>query len=127
MTHRLTLQPLAGTYAICRLDAAEPVPAWAVGEFVSITRTPEELSIVCAGRGVPEGVKCERGWVAWRLAGSFDLNTATGVLASVAAPLAGAGIGIFVISTFNTDYLLVKEDNAGRAAAALRQAGHQVK
>jgi hypothetical protein len=126
MPHHLTLVPLAGTFAVCRLDAGSPVPVWAVGEFVSVTRTADELSVVCADESVPDGVRCERGWRAWRLADTFDLNTATGVLASVTAPLADAAIGIFAISTFDTDYLLVKAENAASAAEVLRQAGHAI-
>ncbi len=126
MSHRLTLVPLAGTFAICRFDPDLPVPAWAVGEFISVTRTAEELSIVCAENAIPDGVQCVRGWHAWRLAGTFDLNTATGVLASVIGPLAEATIGLFAISTFDTDYLLVKAPNAARAAEVLRQCGHAV-
>jgi len=126
MPHRLTLDPLDGTFAICRLESGSPVPAWAAGAFVSVTRTAEELSVVCAEAGVPEGVRCERGWRAWRIAGTFDLNTATGVLASVTGPLAEAGIGLFAVSTFDTDYLLVKAENAARAAEALRPHGHTV-
>ena len=126
MPRHLKLVPLTGNFAICRLDASWPVPTWAVGEFVSITRTAEELSIVCAECAVPDDVRCERGWHAWRLAGTFDLNTATGVLASVTAPLAKGAIGIFAISTFDTDYLLVKAENAIRATEVLRLAGHTV-
>jgi hypothetical protein len=126
MSHRLTLVPLAGTFAICRLDPSSPAPAWATGEFVSVTRTAEELSVVCADDGVPSDVRCERGWRAWRLAGTFDLNTAVGVLAAVTGPLAEAGIGLFAISTYDTDYLLVKADNATRGAEALRRHGHTV-
>lgn len=126
MSHRLTLLPLTDTFAICRLNPDLPVPAWAVGEFISVTRTAEELSIVCSEGAVPDAVKCERNWHAWRLAGTFDLNTATGVLASVTGPLAEAKIGLFAISTFDTDYLLVKGENVARAAEVLRRAGHTV-
>jgi hypothetical protein len=126
MTHRLTLLPLDGAFAVCRLEPCAPVPAWTAGEFVSVTRTAEELSVVCPEGVVPEGVRCERGWRAWRIAGTFDLNSAVGVLASVTAPLAEAGVGLFAVSTFDTDYLLVKAENADRAAEALRRAGHTV-
>ena len=127
MTHRLTLVPLAGTFAICRLEPNSAIPAWAVGAFVSVTRTAEELSVVCADDGVPQGVRCERGWRAWRLAGTFDLNSETGVLASVTGPLAEAGIGLFAVSTFDTDYLLVQSEKANRAVEILRRAGHAVR
>lgn len=126
MSHRLTLAPLKETFAICRLEPHSQVPAWVIGEFVSITRTAEELSVVCAESSVPDAVNCERNWRAWRLAGTFDLNTATGVLASVTDPLAEANIGLFAISTFDTDYLLVKAENMIRAAEVLRRAGHTV-
>ena len=127
MPHRLTLLPLDGVFAICRLEPDAPVPVWATGgEFVAITRTAEELSIVCPEAAVPGDVQSERGWRAWRLAGTFDLSAAIGVLASVTAPLAEAGVGLFAVSTFDTDYLLVKADNAARATEALRGAGHTV-
>lgn len=127
MTHRLTLVPLDGVFAICRLEAGPPLPTWAMaGEFVSITRTAEELSIVCPEAVVPAGVRCERGWQAWRIAGTFELNSAVGVLAAVAAPLAAAGVSLFAVSTFDTDYLLVKAENHARATEALRRHGHTV-
>ena len=123
----LTLLALPGTLAICRLPPTEAVPAWAVsGPFVSITRTAEELSVVCPESVVPEGVRCERGWRAWRLAGTFDLTAETGVLASVAVPLAEAAIPIFAVSTFDTDYVLVKAADIERAAKVLREWGHEV-
>ena len=81
--------------------------------------------MVCLEDSVPEDVVCEKGWRALKLAGPFEFSE-VGVLASVAAPLAAAGVGIFVLSTFDTDYVLVKEEQLGSAAAALRQRGHEV-
>jgi hypothetical protein len=112
--------------AICRLDRDGNIPDWAAqGEFLSITRTPDELSIVCPAYVVPENQPCDRGWRALRVAGKFDLR-AVGVLAALAAPLAEVGVSIFAISTHDTDYLLIKEEDMERAGVALRKAGHQV-
>lgn len=126
MPRRFILLPLAEPVAVCRLGPTDAVPAWAVGEFVSVSRTADELSVVCADAAVPAGVPCERGWVGWRLAGTFDLNTEVGVLAAVLNPLAAAGVGIFAVSTFDTDYVFVRAEQADRAADALRAAGHRV-
>lgn len=124
MTRRLTLLP--GTLAVCRLDPADAIPDWArEGSIVSITRTPRELSIVCDATGVPPGVRCETGWRALEVDGPIPF-TATGVVASLAGPLAAARIGLFVLSTYDTDYLLVKDDDLETAARVLRDAGHAV-
>ena len=122
---RLTLLAVEGTFAICRLAADAPAPVWAVGEFVSVTRTADELSVVCREAAVPDGVRCERGWRCLRVAGTMPFTT-VGVLASLTAPLAAAGIGLFAISTFDTDYLLVKAADFDAAADALRRHGHTV-
>lgn len=124
MTRKLTLVPLSRLFAICRLDADAPVPSWASSmELVSITRTGDELSIVCPQDLVPEGVQCNRGWRCFRVAGTIEFS-ATGILACLAAPLADANISVFAVSTFDTDYLLVKEDRCDAAVSALRRAGH---
>ena len=126
MPHRLALDFLADTFAVCRLDPASPLPAWAdCGEFVSVTRTAAELSVVCPQRFVPDGVRHEPGWRCLRLAGPIDFGL-TGVLAALLVPLADAGIGAFALSTFDTDYVLVKGGDASRAADVLRSAGHTV-
>lgn len=122
----LTLTVLPDTFAICRLSPAEDVPDWAmIGEFVSITHTGDELSIVCAEANVPSSVKADRGWRILKVEGPLDLAL-TGVLASLANPLADAKINTFAVSTFDTDYLLVKEYNLTRACEVLQQAGHVV-
>src|SRR5512147_2541007 len=122
----MNLIVLPDPLAICRLGPAEDVPEWAmIGEFVSITHTSDELSIVCADEHVPSDVKADREWRALKVEGPLDLAL-TGVLASLANPLAGAQINIFAVSTFDTDYLLVKEYNLARACDVLRQAGHVV-
>ena len=110
--------------AVCRLGGADPIPGWAVqGAFFSITRTTEELSVVCPENLVPVDVRAETGWRALRVAGVIDFSV-TGVLAGLTAPLAEAGISVFALSTYNTDYLLVKEHDLGRAIEVLRDAGH---
>lgn len=119
----LTLSILPDSLAICRLECEAGVPMWATGSFVSITRTRDELSIVCNERDVPSGVKADRGWRALKIEGPLDLAL-TGVLASIAVPLAEAQINLFAISTFDTDYVLVKADRVAEAIGVLRNAGH---
>jgi hypothetical protein len=122
----LTLSLLPEKLAICRLDPDAGVPDWAYGSrFLSITRADDELSIVCPEAGVPEEVRSNRGWRCLKVEGPLDL-TLTGVLASLANPLAEAQINIFAISTYDTDYLLVKEENLARSIDALTRWGHRV-
>lgn len=126
MMHALTLSVLPGTFAICRFDADASIPSWVTTrDFVSITRTRDELSIVCAQRDVPAAIRCERDWRALKVDGTLDFAL-TGILASLAAPLADAGISIFAISTYDTDYLLVKEMNLPRAVQVLSAAGNKI-
>jgi len=122
----LTLSLMEGTFAVCRLGPEAELPGWALSNpFCSITRTPEELSIVCEQSGVPQATRHEGDWKALKVEGPFDFSV-IGVISSLAAPLAGAGISIFVTSTFDTDYLLVKRENLEAAADALAGAGHTV-
>ena len=122
----LTLSVLPDSLAICRLEHEAGVPDWAIGHFMSITRTSDELSIVCDERNVPPGVKADRGWLALKVEGPLDLSL-TGVLASIVVALAEAKINIFAISTFDTDYVLVKADRVAEAIGVLRSAGHQTR
>ncbi|MEO8055779.1 MAG: ACT domain-containing protein [Acidobacteriota bacterium] len=126
----LNFSMVPGTYAVCRMPAKAALPAWAGRAFVSITRTADELSIVCEERRISEDVfgiefQAERGWVLLKLHGPFPLD-AIGVLASVAKPLAEAAISLFALSTFDTDYVLVKRTHAKQAIAALTLAGHKL-
>src|SRR5262249_4398871 len=122
----LTIAVLDETFAISRLDARAGLPPWALGgSFVSITYTVEELSIVCVESSVPEDVRCVRGWRCLKVAGPLDFSL-TGVLASLADPLASASISLFSISTFDTDYLMIREVDLEHAIAALVHAGHVV-
>ena len=108
---------------VCRLGGADLIPDWAVqGAFFSITRTAEELSVVCPEKLVPKDVRSERGWRALRVAGVIDFSV-IGLLAGLTAPLAEAGISVFAISTYDTDYLLVREHDLERAIELLRNAG----
>lgn len=121
---RLTVHP--EHYAVVRLDPDEDVPAWAeVGAVSSVTRTPSELSIVCIEAAVPSQASAERGWRMLEVAGPLDFSL-TGVLSSLTVPLASAEIPLFALSTFETDYLLVREPTLARAVAALQDAGHTV-
>jgi hypothetical protein len=123
-TFRLELLP--ESYAICRLDAAAPLPAFAAGPgFLSIVRTATELSIVCPSARVPAEVKHVAGRRVFGIAGVVDFAT-TGVLAGLLAPLAAAAISVFVVSSYDTDFILVEERNAERAAELWRKAGHHV-
>jgi len=128
----LQLQLLSDTHAVCRLAPEAEPPAWASGDvpqggLVAVTRTAEELSVVCPQALVPaaDGVEVSGSWRVLRVAGTLD-HGMTGVLASIAAPLAEAAIPIFAVSTFDTDYVLVPEGGLGAAIRALRVAGHDV-
>lgn len=120
----LTLSVLPGTFMICRLDPKASLPDWAsTGSFISITRTSDELSIVCPDMNVPESMKSDRGWRCLKVEGPLDLSL-TGVLASLTGPLAEARINIFAISTYDTDFVLVKEEKFAQAEEVLLRAGH---
>ena len=120
---RLTVLP--SRLAVCRLAANALLPIWAAGgALVSITRTADELSIVCLEAQVPGDVTVERGWCCLKVEGPLDFAL-TGILADLAGALASAGISIFAVSTFDTDYLLVKEETLDRAVEALKVAGHR--
>ena len=119
----LALRLLPGRFAVCRLDPHAPLPAWAFhndATFWSLTRTPDELSLVCDQDSVPPSVaRVEPGWRALQAEGPIPFDD-TGVLASLATPLAEAGIPLFALSTYDTDVVLVKERDLERALAVLR-------
>ena len=116
---------------MCRLEPDAPAPTWAEGAaaaaagFVSVTRTEDELSVICPQERVPGGVRCERDYRAIKVRGPLPVNL-VGIFASLAAPLAEAGLSIFPIATYDTDYVLVKGADLPRALEALRGAGHEV-
>ncbi|MBX9603640.1 MAG: ACT domain-containing protein [Bryobacteraceae bacterium] len=113
-----------GSFAICRLPVSDPIPEPA-GAFWSVTRTADELSVVCEEGHAPFAPRVEAGWVCLRVDGTLDFSL-TGVLSSIAEPLAQAGISLFVMSTYDTDYVLLKRESLPAAIRALRDAGHQV-
>ena len=123
----VTLEILPSLYAVSRLDSAASIPAWADGPgLVSISRTRSELSIVCQQERVPAEVVCSREWVALEFAGPFAFDE-TGIVASVVNPLAEVAIGVFVISTYDGDHLLVKQSDLTRVRATLTGVGHVVR
>jgi hypothetical protein len=127
MSHQLTIVVYEMIYAICRLAPDAPVPAWAGGvRFLSITRTANELSIVCEEEMVPSDVHGERNRRLMQIEGTMPF-TLPGVLASVAAPLADAGISVFAVSTYDTDYLLVSNEDLLEATQVLESAGHTIR
>lgn len=126
----LSLEELDGRYAVCRLPADSPIPRWVTsdptGHFSSITRTAEELSLVCATTAVPADARAERDWACFRVAGTLDFSE-VGILARLARPLVDAEVSIFVVSTFDTDYLMVRRAARRRAVEAWTAAGHTVR
>jgi hypothetical protein len=119
----MKLKVLSETLAVTRLESSNVIPAWAVkSTFFSLTKTADELSIVCDEKDVPATEKSERGWRCLKVLGPLDFSL-TGILSSLAAPLAEARISIFAISTFETDYLLVKSKDLDHAVAVLTKAG----
>lgn len=120
-----TFTLIDGRYAIVRMHADDAVPSWARGAFLSITRTSEELSIVCEEGNVPD-VVADRGWRCLKLAGPFPLDQA-GVAAAFTRVLADAGIALFVVSTYDTDYVLVRDGAVEHASMALRASGYTVR
>jgi hypothetical protein len=122
-----TLTVLAGVrLAVCTLPADAPLSAWTTADpFFSVTRTPDELSVICTEQAVPAGVQVEPGWRVLQVNGPFDFEV-TGVLAELAAPLAAAGIPCLALATYQTDYRLVKAERLAAAVDALHRAGHTV-
>jgi uncharacterized protein len=124
--HQFNFRQLAGLYAIVRLAPDAVIPDWATkGEFTSITRTADELSIVCPADNLPRDVNSPHRWICLKLEGPFPFSL-TGVLLSFIEPLSSNGIPIFAISTYDTDYVLVQEEFAEAALSALNDAGHRL-
>jgi hypothetical protein len=122
---RLKFRQLTGLYAIVRFAADAVIPAWATrGEFTSITRGADELSIVCSAENVPAEFGAGLRWVCLKLEGPFPFSQ-TGVLLSFIEPLSNNGVPIFAISTFDTDYVLVPQEQIIRAQDLLNEAGHE--
>lgn len=123
---RLTVDLRQGEYVLSRLPAEAGLPAWPVpGEFVSVTRTGDEISMVTPAEHAPAGAKLDGGWRLLTVRGPLEF-TLTGIMASLAGSLAAAGVPLFAVSTFDTDHILVKQTDLDRAVLALREAGHEV-
>jgi hypothetical protein len=122
----LTLLSLPDTFAIAQLSAGAATPEWAMrGPFFSITRTMDELSVVCRNEDVPAEITAERGWRCLQVVGKLEFAM-IGILASLLIPLGEAGVSVLAISAFDTDYVLVREWDFALAVGALQQAGHYV-
>ena len=122
----LRLTVLDHTFAVCRLAPDAVVPEWAwTGEVACVTRTRDELSVVCRDELVPSGVLREPGWRCLRVRGPLPFSL-TGVFARIAQPLADAGISLFAVMTYDTDYVMVKDEVLREAVGALLSAGHEV-
>jgi len=123
---KLKFRFLPGKFGVCRLPADAPIPAWSqTGPLSSITRTNEELSVVCPEESVPPQQAFEGGWTCLKLEGPFSFSE-VGILAAFIDPLRDEGVPIFAISTYDTDYVLIKEGHRRTALDALRKAGHEL-
>jgi uncharacterized protein len=124
--NRLTVDLRPGVYALSRLPAGSGLPALSAPDaFISVTSTPDEISVVSPAGLAPSGAKVDEGWRLLTVRGPLEF-TLTGIMASLAGTLAAAGVPIFAVSTFDTDHILVKEADLERAIKALREAGHDV-
>jgi uncharacterized protein len=124
--HRLKFRQLADVYSVVRLAYNDAIPDWGLkGDFTSVTRTTDELSIVCLKENVPKGIDAGPRWICLKLEGPFPFSQ-TGVLLSFVEPLSNNNIPIFAISTYDTDYVLVQEEFVGVTFDTLRRAGHQL-
>lgn len=126
---RLAIDVRPGEYVVGRLAPDAPIPAnlLAPGEpvLISITRTPEELSVICPAALAPAGATVEEGWRALTVRGPLAF-TLTGIIAALSSELAAAGVALFSLSTFDTDHVLVRAAELDRAIKALRESGHEV-
>jgi uncharacterized protein len=128
---QLKFRQLSGAYAVIHLAPDAPVPVWVSssnstnGDFISITRTADELSVVCPTANLPPDVHSPHLWICLKLEGPFPFSL-TGVLLSFIEPLSTNAIPIFAISTYDTDYVLIQEDFVGAALGFLQQAGHEL-
>jgi len=124
--HQLKFLWLKGPYAIVRLAGDAAIPEWATkGDFTSISRTADELSIVCLRENLPREIHSAHRWQCFKLEGPFPFSQ-TGILLSFIEPLSSAGIPLFAVSTFDTDYVLIQDEFADAALGALERAGHEL-
>lgn len=122
----LTMKLLKEKYGVCRLDKIDSIPTWVKNsEFYSITKTSDELSIVCNQQDIPNDIKCEKDWRILKIIGPLDFAL-IGILASISTILAQKGISIFAVSTYDTDYILVKDSDIDNAIEALVNENYEV-
>jgi len=122
----LTMKLLNQKFGVCSLDKNELIPKWAKnGDFYSITKTLDELSIVCSQDFIPSNIKCEKDWKALKIEGPLDFSL-IGILSSISTILAQVGISIFAISTYDTDYILVKEKDITNVINALANEKYEI-
>lgn len=122
----LTMKLLKEKYGVCRLNKTELIPEWAKNsDFFSITKTSDELSIVCFEDNIPNDIKCEKDWRVLKIEGPLDFSL-IGILASISTILAQKGISIFAISTYDTDYILIKNKNIDNAIDSLIKERYEV-
>jgi hypothetical protein len=123
---KLKFRKLAGTYAIVHLASSAAVPSWAMkGEFTSVTRTTDELSIICPTQNLPPDVTSSHRWISLKLEGPFPFSQ-TGVLLSFIEPLSTNHIPIFAISTYDTDYVLIQQEFLESSLKILTAGGHEI-
>ncbi len=122
----MKLELLSGNYAICQVKKEEPYSEWISKDaFSSVTETDQEKSIVCLDDSIPDHITKEQGWRLMRVMGVLDFSL-IGILSSILEPLAEYKISVFAISTYNTDYIMVKEETLNKAAEALKKKGHHI-
>lgn len=122
----LNLKLLNREFGIVRLKSSEKIPEWAIiNDIYSITRTETELTIVCPSNRIPKNFQSDIGWKCLKVEGSFDLNE-IGIIASISNTLSQNGISIYVFSSYDTDFILIKDNNIEKAIKSLRSKGHSV-
>ncbi|MEJ6950783.1 ACT domain-containing protein [Natronospora cellulosivora (SeqCode)] len=121
--HDLSLKLMGEKLAISKISSNMPIPLWVLKsrDFYSITRTEDEMSIISVESSVPSGIESEKGWRAIKIEGKLDFSL-VGIISSITTLLADAGISVFVMSTFNTDYILIKETSLSEAKVILSKA-----
>lgn len=123
----MILKLLKETYGVCRLSTNEEIPSWALkGDFFSVTKTEDELSIVCLQDNIQDEVRCEKDWRVLKVEGPLDFSL-VGILANISKVMADVKVSIFAISTYDTDYILLKDKDLNVAIKALKNNGYIVR
>lgn len=121
----MVLEKIPGTFAVCKLDDIHHIDLY--GDFVFLSKTDAELSLVCAEEKIPaSATKADRDWKLLRIEGELEFSM-VGVIAKISAILAAEEVSIFVVSTFDTDYIMVKRESFHKAKTALQKSGYTVK